>query len=443
MNRLLIIFLLIFSTELYSLEIWLNGNLFENYTYESLGELSYYLPDVDKKGIYLKELLPLMENITSFKFISDDFIVETDMDDTFFISIEENDNLLHGDTLGVIKLPDLLELKGPEVTTEVLTIWMDKDDSYLKREINLFGRLHKLTIEYRVEKNLDSLLEYNLFNNSKIPDLLIYDQEKLNRLSPLLRTINQKLDIREFDKTVFTVNEKLLAVPFKMSRQIFLSDSPGRDFIYLTADFGNINYLYPLFIRFGMDDIIDLRSSAVKDSFFYLTNLYNQGIYQLSTNPESDFISGNMNSFYGSSEVIGNLDNDLGKNIIAQLPQLGGINPPPLLQYKLLSISKESKNLKTSEVLINYLTAYGVQQRVDPHTGYLPYNRDVFTLLNDTSAKDLLLDNLENAQNLSSGEIWDDLRFVLPRIYRLIITGKLTIDEGISEIITYINNQTP
>ncbi|MBI9097544.1 MAG: hypothetical protein JEY91_03650 [Spirochaetaceae bacterium] len=441
MNRLIICFLLFLTSSLFSLEIRLNGELFENFSQESIELLSYKLPDSEFTGIFLYELLPLMEETYSFRFLSEDFLMETDPDKTLYISNEETILYLQNSAIGKIPLPGVIEIEGIVADTEKMTIWFDEEDLFLQREIDLFGRLHRIEIEYRVEKDLTSLLEYNVFNQTQIPDLIVYTDKKLNRLSPLLSPLSHTFSVQDDQKPNLSIGGKLLALPFKFSRPVFLENSSGGENRHLTSDFGNLDFLYPLFTRFGLEGGFSIDSAAVRESFFYLTGLYKQGIYKLSADPHEDFLEGRIDSVYTSSTILGEISRDpyVGGN--RSLPQLGGENPPPLLSYKLLSLPSGHQNSQASQALLYFLTAYGVQQRINPRTGYLPYNNQVYELIPQSINKFLLMENLENATTLGPDETWDKLRFVLPKISRLIITGRLTIDEGLKEIQNFMENQ--
>jgi len=428
MNRKIIILFLLLSFPLYSLEIRLNGSLYHNFTDESLQDLSYRLPGTDYSGIFLYELLPLMEEVHSFRFISSDFLMETDPDNSLYITKESDLFYLQNNSIGKIPLPAIIEIGGIQASAKKLIIWFDETDPFLMREIDLFGSLHQVEIEYRVEKNLESLLEYNIFNETEIPDLIIYSDSKLNRLSPLLSPVPDELS---------GLPEQKKAIPVKLSRQIYLDDSSGGDNRFLTSDFGELNLLYPLFLRFGLEGDLSINDNAVKESFFYLTGLYNQGIYRLSGNPHKDFIEGKADSIYTSSTLLGELDNAPVLSENRTLPNLGGISPPPLLSYRMLSVPLGHNNSVSTVSLLRFLISSGVQQRIDPRTGYLPFDSAVYPDLVGSVFKDLMMEDLEKAIWLKSDETSDKLRIVLPRIYRLIITGRLTIEEGLKEIDNY------
>jgi len=438
MKRFIIFILMVFTFQLYSLEIRVNGSLYESYTAEGLNRLSYSLPGTDAQGIYLYELLPLMKQINSFRFISSDFIMETDMNESLYISIKEDNLTLHSDSFGIITLPEVIEIEGIPSKIDKLTVWLDKEHQSLIREIDLLAGLHKIEIQYRIEKNLISLLEYNMFNDTQIPDLIIYDSEKLNRLYPLLREIHFKKPYSYGDSSAFTVNNKLLALPCQISRPILLKGSSGGENHFFTSDFGDMDLLYPLLIRFGMGPELDLNTDALKDSLYYLTGLYTQGIFKLSDDPEKGFIDGRIDSIYASSPILGKIKGDIKKDENRLFPQLGGENPPPLLNYTFLSIPGSSRNPGYSKLLLTYLTDFGVQQRIDPRSGYLPYNRETYNLLIGSEAKEMLLEDLDKALWLPPGETMDKLRFVMPKLLRLIVTGRLTIEEGIAEIFNYM-----
>lgn len=441
MNRLVILILIIISFQLHSLEVRVNGSLYENYSTESLENLSYGLPAGDLQGIYLYELLPLMKELTSFRFISSDFIIETDMDDRLYISGSNDQWTLHSDSIGNINLPEIIEIEGTIAESDRLTIWMDAEYQSLKRELDVFAMLHKIRINYRVEKNLISLLEYNVFNDTQIPDLIIYNYEKLNRLSPLLREIEPEMNEMMSDSSAYTVNNKLLALPYQISRPLFLRGSSGGDNQWLTADFGDIKLFYPLLARFGMPSEFDPYNIALKDSLFYLTGICNQGILKLSDDHDMDFINGEIDSIYTSSTILQKIHGNLKTDTERVFPQLGGENPPPLLNYTFLSIARGSSNRQYSKALLQYLTGFGVQQRIDPLRGYLPYKRETYGLLPETDAKALLLEDLDRALWLSPDDVLDKLRFVIPKVYRLVLSGRLSIEEGVSEILSYIDNE--
>lgn len=431
MNRILTILLLL-SVPLYSMEIHLNGQLYENYTGDSLRELSYSLPDSPHGGIYLYELLPLMEEIHSFRFISRDFTMETDPEDSLYISDEEDGFFLQSQSIGKIPLPDMVEIAGVQTESEKILLWFDEEDPPLIRELELFARLHHMELEYRVEKNLISLLEYNSFNDTSIPDLMIYSDKKLNAMAPLLGTLPE-----EFQSS----HGQPKAVPVKMSRQIFLRGSSGGDNRILSSDFGDLNNFYPLFYKFAPGDDFSIEQDGVKESLSYLSTLYKQGVFVLSADPFRDFIEGKADSIYASSTILDKLTSAPVISGNRSLPRMSGDNPPPLLSYKLLSLPNKHKHPTVSQSLLRFLTAFGVQQRIDPKTGYLPVDPGTYPLLNESTSKDLLLEDLENAIWLTPSDWTDKLRFVLPRIYRLVISGRLTIDQGIAEMKDYLENE--
>jgi hypothetical protein len=315
---------------------------------------------------------------------------------------------------------------------------MDKENQSLKKEIDLFTELHHIEAEYRIEESLISLLEYNMFNETIIPDLIIYNSDKLNKLIPLLQEIKRESGESYPDASAYTVNGKVMALPFQISRPLLLQGSSGGENELFASDFGDINLLYPLFIRFGMGTDLDLRSNAFKDSFYYLTGLYRQGILKLSSDQDRDFIEGSIDNVYTSSQILGKITGDLKEKEKRIFPQLGGVNPPPLMHYTFLSIPGSSRNTQYSHELLHYLTDFGVQQRINPRSGYLPYNQKTYHLLNDSMAKMLMIEDLDKAFWLPPAESLDRLRFAIPRIYRLVITGRFTIEEGISEIINYV-----
>lgn len=429
MNRNIIILLLL-SFPLFSVEIQLNGFLYESYNNESLKLLSYRLPDSDETGIYLTELLPIMEEYHNFRFLSGDFIMETVPDDSLRIVEGEDSYYLKSSSIGTIPLPDVIEIEGIKTETEKLTIWFDREDKYIQREIDLFGRLHRLEIDYRIEKNLKSLLEYNVFNNTVIPDLIIYDDDKLNSLLPLLNFLPTEPELPPEP-----------AQPFKISRSIYLEGASGGENRVLASDFGNLDLLYPLFIYFGLEGEFTTDSTAVKRSFLYLRELYIQGLYRLSENPEDEFISGAVDSIYSSSVLLEKININPLWSEEKTLPLPDGGNLPPLLSLTLLSMPRGGKNRKASLALLKYLLGYGVQQRINPQTGYLSYNRDVYPLLKNSTSKNLLMNNLENSQQLYPDDTLDKLRIVLPRIYRLIVSGRLTVDQGLREIENYLKDR--
>jgi hypothetical protein len=279
-----------------------------------------------------------------------------------------------------------------------------------------------------------------MFNERIIPDLIIYNSDKLNQLLPLLKVIDFDMTDLPLDFSDFFVSGKLLAVPFQISRPLLMQGSSGGENQFFTADFGDINLLYPLFMRFGMAEELNLQSNAIKDSFYYLSGLYKQGILQLSSDHDQDFIDGTIDSIYSSSEILGKIPGDIVEKELRYFPQLGGINPPPLLNYTFLSIPGQSKNDLYSKELLIYLSDIGVQQRITPRSGYLPFKKETYHLLKESREKSLLLEDMDRAFRLPPGESFDRLRFAMPRIYRLIITGRLTIEEGISEIIKYVEN---
>ncbi len=439
MNKKIILLLLLFASRLHSLEIWINDSLYREYSDEGLLELSYIRPDTNIRGIYLKELLPLIKEFQSFSFISSDYIMETDYNDSLFISLENNRKRLYGDDFGTIHLPEVIKIQGTLAETELLTIWLDEEDQFLKREISLFGNLHNIDLEYRIEKNLTSLLEYNQFNNFQVPDLIIYDQNKLLRLSPLLRKPLNSTIINTQDIKAITINAGILALPFKISRHVFLSGSSNGENKYLVSDFGDFNSLFPIFKRFGMKKNIDLNSDAVKDCFFYLTGLYKQEIYKIEQDKTKEFISGRIDSIFTSSTIFSKLPKEPKIEIGNHLPGLGNEQLQPLLHYKLISFPKSSPNYSSAEKLALYLTGIGVQQRINPETGYLPSEREVYPLLKESNAKDLLLENMDRAISLPPSEELGRLKFVLPKITNLIITERLTLDEGILEIQNYVD----
>ncbi|MDA3811585.1 MAG: hypothetical protein PF518_14800 [Spirochaetaceae bacterium] len=443
MKRIIIFFFLVFTFRLYSLEIWLNDNLYKNFTSESIQELSYYIPESQNMGIYLYELLPVMEEISSFRFISRNFILETNPDDSLYIAIKEDGFYLQSDKIGEVILPDSVNIQGIISSMEKLVIWFENEDSPLKKEIDLFGSLHDLQIDYRIVKELNSLLEYNIFNKIKIPDLIVYNQNKLNTLSPLLIELETRELMAANDYEAFTINERLMAIPVKMSLQVFLKGSSGGENNYLTSDFGNLQMFYPLLKRFGMEKSFDRENTALKDSLFYLTSLYRQGILKLSMDPDLDFIEGKADSIYTSSEILSKLGSEPIFSQDRFLPQMGRENPAPMLSYTVLSIPRDNKNRNLSMALIKYLTNFGVQQRINPESGFLPYNRDAYEILSKSPARDLLFENLENAIWITPGDMWDNFQFVLPKIYRLVLTGRMTIDDGIKEINNYLENPHP
>lgn len=431
MNRIIFFLLLSLSLPLHSLEIRLNGTLYDNFSEENLQDLSYRLPDSPYMGIFLYELLPLMEEIHSFRFVSRNFLMETDPEDSLVISKEEDLYYIKSNSIGKIPLPDVIEISGVQARSDQLIIWFDEEDPLLIREIDLFARLHQLKVVYRVEKNITSLLEYNIFNETIVPDLIIFNDKKLNSLYPLIIELPDR-----FRK----IPGQSSVSPLKFSRQIYLNGASGGENNYLTSDFGDLNLMYPLFLRFGLEEEFSIDQLSIRESFFYLTGLGKQGRYRLSGNPHNDFISGKMDSIYSSSTIFSEMGSEpaIGKN--RSLPNMGGENPPPLLNYKLLAVPTGYKDRVLSHSLIRYLTAFGVQQRVDPRTGYLPYDKTVYSYLKDSSYKELLLENLDNARWLAPAEWVDKLRFLLPRIYRLIITERLSIDDGILEMAQYLEN---
>jgi hypothetical protein len=200
---------------------------------------------------------------------------------------------------------------------------------------------------------------------------------------------------------------------------------------------------YPLLKRFGMEKSFDRENTALKDSLFYLTSLYRQGILKLSMDPDLDFIEGKADSIYTSSEILSKLGSEPIFSQDRFLPQMGRENPAPMLSYTVLSIPRDNKNRNLSMALIKYLTNFGVQQRINPESGFLPYNRDAYEILSKSPARDLLFENLENAIWITPGDMWDNFQFVLPKIYRLVLTGRMTIDDGIKEINNYLENPHP
>ena len=441
MNRIIFLLLMFCTSQLFSLEIWLNGSLYRNYNAENLRDLSYAKPDSGQRGIALYEILPVMDEIHSFRFISDSFILEMELDDTLFISEEDEQMKLTSDTIGEINLPEVLEIKGVAPKPRKLVVWFDEEDRALKKEIDLFANIHNIIIEYRVEKNINSLLEYSIFNDINIPDLVIFKQDKLNTLNPLLTELPHGAIQNSPYYEAFTVANRLLALPFKISRQVYLSGSSGGDNSRLVSDFGDLNLLYPLMYRFAMEIPFDLYDSALKDSLFYLKSLYKGNVYRISEDPDGDFLSGSVNNVYTSSEILGKMETATLFNPDWALPQLGEENPLPLLNFTLLAVPEGSRQISHSLALIKYLTDFGVQQRINPETGYLPFNKMVYNLLIDSTAKELLMENLENALFLTPDDQWDKFRFVIPKIYRLVITGRLTIDEGMTEIENYMTGQ--
>lgn len=413
------------------MEIRLNGQIYEHYTEESLRDLSYSLPDSPHDGIYLYELLPLMEEIHSFRFVSRDFTMDTDPEESIYISDESDGFFLQSDSIGKIPLPDLVEIGGVPTSAKKILLWFDEEDPSLIREIELFARLHHLKFEYRVEKNLISLLENNTFNETIIPDLIIYSDKKLNGLNPLLSTLPENFRTRP---------DQLKAVPVKMSRQIYLEGSSGGDNHILTSDFGDLNNFYPLFSRFANNENFSIDHYAVKESLFYITSLYKEGLFRLSGDAHRAFIEGKADRIYTSSTILGELDSSVIVSENRLLPNMGGENPPPVLSYRLLSLPERHKNPTLSLSLLRFLTAFGVQQRIDPRMGYLPIDRRTYPLLKESSSKELLMEDLENAIDLAPSDWADKLSFVLPRIYRLVVSGRLTIDQGIEEMTGYMEN---
>lgn len=436
MYRLIIFILIVLPFQLHSLEIRVNGSHYENYSEESLRELSYNLPGPEDRGLYLYELLPLMENMNQFRFISGDYIMETDMNETIYISTKDDIFTLHSENFGVITLPTTIELEGRPSQTEKLTIWLDEEHQSVIKEIDLFARLHKIQVQYRIEKNIKSLLEYSIFNQSEIPDLIIYNSGKLNSIIPLLSTIDFKDSQSYIDGSAFSRNEQLKALPYQMSRTLLLNESSGGENIYFTSDFKSVSLLYPLLIDFGMGTNFDINSDALHEALNYLRDLYKKGILKLSENPEEDFIKGEIDSIYTESTILSRIPEGRGRSGLA----IG----PSMLNYTLLSIPRNSKNREYSRLLLSYLTDFGVQQRINPQSGYLPYNRDTYPLLKESRAKELLLEDLQEAFWLAPEDGIDRLNAAIKRTLRLIINGRLTLEEGISEISVYmddINNQ--
>lgn len=430
MNRILTILFLL-SIPLYSMEIRLNGQLYENLTEESLRDLSYSLPDSPFEGIYLYELLPLMEETHSFRFISKDFTMDTDPEESIFITDEENGFFLQNNSIGKIPLPELVEITGIPTTAEKILLWFDEEDPALIREIELFARLHHLEFDYRVEKNLRSLLEYNTFNDTIIPDLIIYSDKKLNSLTPLLSTLPEDF---------YTRSDQFKAVPFKLSRQIYLEGSSGGENQILTSDFGDLYNFYPLYSRFAEGEEFSIDHNAVKESLSYITSLYEESLYRLSPDAHRDFIEGKADKIYTSSTILGELNSTPVVSENRSLPHMRGKNPPPLLNYRLLSLPERLKNRTVSLSLIRFLSDFGVQQRIDPQTGFLPIDRRTYPLLKESISKDLLMEDLENAISLAPSDWADKLSFVLPRIYRLVISGRLSINQGIAEMAEYLED---
>jgi len=421
MNRLAIFAMFFSLLPLNALEVRLNGDYFASYNRESLTELSYKLPSGDEKGLFLRELLPLMDDVRNFRLFTGEYMMETDPTGDLRIVVSEDLLYLKGEGIGSLLLPDIIEVEGSGREGKSLLVWFDEKDSHMEREISLFARLHHLEPVFRIEKNIISLLEYNSFNEREIPDLLVYREEKANRMAPLLQNGNGSGP-----------------TPYKMSRTLFLNGSSHGQDKKLAADFGDLNLFFSLALHFGMEGNISTADPSVRRTFEYLKTLKNEGLHRVSANPSEDFTSGRVDSFLGMSTIIPKLPGRSFGGEEKTLPHLEGEPLSPLLQHVYLARPHKSPNSRTSEDLTSYLTGYGVQQRIDPETGYLPVNSDVYPLLKESSAKEILLTDLDKAVRLPSGDLTDKWRFVLARISRLVIGGRLTVDEGLAEIERYI-----
>lgn len=418
MNRLILILLLALSLPLHSLEVRLNGRLFEFYSAESLRDLSYHLPGEEKKGIYLRELLPLMKDYRQFTLYTGDYILKTDPSDDLIILAEEDYIRLKGDNIGTVPLPHVIEIEGMAQNPTDLLIWMDREDHSIRREIDLFSRLHQIPVQYRIEEGLVSLLEYNSFNDRRVPDLIFFSGDKLNRLSPLLNSN----DIHTF----------------KFSRSILLNGSSDGENSILAADFGDLDLFYSLMLRFGLEDDFSPDSLALGDALFYLRQLYADGLYRISEDPFSDFLSGKQDIFYGDSKVLSRLDVEPLLREDRALPRLDGMNPRPVKSHIMVTVPEKSREQETASALLSYMRGYGVQQRINPESGFLPEETSVYPLLPESPSKVLMMEDLESAFTLESSETMDKLTFVLSKIYRLVVTRRLTVEEGMKEISDYL-----
>ncbi|MBB6480450.1 hypothetical protein [Spirochaeta isovalerica] len=423
MNRLAPLVLLIFALPLSALEIHLNGIYFGSYNRDSLKDLSYKLPYADEEGVFLNELLPLMDDVRRFRLYSGDYILETGPSEDLRIVTNEDQIYLRGEGIGSLFLPDSIELEGTEREEKPLIVWFDRKDAHMERELSLFARLHHREIEFRVDPGIVSLLEYNTFNDRTLPDLIVFSRDKKNSLSPLLKE-----------------GEMKEPVPYKFSRTVYLSGSTYGENQIIAADFADLNIFYPLALHYGLTEPFTVDDPAVSEALTYLRNLYRAEAYKISADYPGDFISGKADRYYGMSSVFSELP---GPPIMLdeRFPLMPGEIPPPLKVSILMGIPGSTGSTGTAEDLIAYLTGYGVQQRIDPETGYLPVNETVYTLLKDNAAKDTLLLDLERAVELPSDDRSDKLRFVLPKIIRLVINGRLTVEQGLAEIGNYLNKE--
>ncbi|MBN2658636.1 MAG: hypothetical protein JXR86_16390 [Spirochaetales bacterium] len=421
MNRLAPLVLLIFILPLPALEIRLNDNFFDNYSDESLRELSYRLPYGEEKGVFLHELLPLMEDLRGFRFYSGEYRLETELTEDLRVVTNEDQIYLRGEGIGSLFLPDSIELEGKEREPDPLLIWFDSRDAHMERELSLFAALHHRDIEFRVDPGIVSLLEYNIFNDRTVPDLIVFSGEKQNALSPLLNEERQKEP-----------------VPYKFSRTVYLSGSTYGENQIIAADFSDLNMLYPLALHYGLKEPFSVDDPALFETLTYLRNLYRAGAYRISSDYPEDFISGRADRYFGMSTVFKELPGN-PISLEERFPLLPGETPPPLKVSILLGIPRGSGSKETAEDLIAYLTGYGVQQRIDPETGYLPADKSVYSLLENNRSKDILLYELDKAVELNSGDMIEKLRFVLKKIIRLVINGRITIEQGIGEIGNYLD----
>lgn len=415
MNRLTLIVLLVTLLPLYGLEIRLNGNLYSNYDRESLEDLSYILPYEGEKGIFLEEILPLMEDIRRFTFYNEDYILETDPASDLRIVLDEDELILKGESLGSLILPRTLEIEGSELIKKELIVWFDKTDKHLEREISIFAKLHHMEPIFRISDRLVSLLEYNNFNNRTIPDLIVFGEDKINKLGPLIPMENTEQPR-----------------PYKLYRTIFLSNSTYGKNNKIAADFGDLDIFYPL--NRQLEDGISMEKTLA-----YIKKIASEGYYSVSTNPVENYISGESDKIYGLSPLLALLPEEPLIPERAGFPLMEGNNPAPLVLSTYLVRPQKSSSEAISRALIQYLTGFGVQQRIDPETGYLPVDQSVYPLLKNSHAKTILLQDLEKAVYLPPNDQSDKLRFVLPKIIPLIVNGRLTVEEGIFEIQNYLS----
>lgn len=396
-----IIFVILFLNGffLYGLDIYWNGTLYNNYSVKDLNLISggEFFKETGPISIPLWHLTPLSSQITELssvrnmnRFESRGEELEAIFSSITLIRDNEGEWFLSWNKER-LTLPEEIFLKGTPVEEKDLLVWLPPEMSWLKTDINIFSKTHRLNITVEIIEFIPESLSQRYLEEKPVPDAVfmsVLDCARYNdQLSPIPLPQESLNTIAHPFLNQILINQDILnkpGIPLFFSVYGIFTKKENNQIVEenrrVPVLAGNIYNPKWALLPGGLNKNITPQQFDAEKTVTFIQKGIESENFLLSEDPESLLKMNKTQAIIIESHLIKEID-----SIVPFTPLWYPVISPYYLTFPLPPENNQSKE-KPNQLLpflAGYLANFTVQARTIPQKGFYPTNQSALALLTD------------------------------------------------------------